>query len=259
MDMLVASIDIFDVVSIKKRKDFNVTVDMRGEGSEAIPYEDNNAVKAALKFMERFSCRGVDITVSKNIPMCAGLGGSSADAAGVIRAMAKAYSVTDRAALEELAAQIGSDCPYMLYGGYARVSGRGQIIKPLESGLKLDMALLIPPEGVSAAECYRAFDNGQYPATKSSGDMEQAISDGDISRVGECLSNSLYLPAASLNSGVGRAYSYFMQCDPAGVNMSGSGSCVFALFENEQFAQYEKSRNKSGFKMIVTKTVIPRK
>ncbi|MFQ7077003.1 MAG: hypothetical protein ACLRSW_03215 [Christensenellaceae bacterium] len=123
LDSFVASVDLFDLVCVGKRKDKLVSVTMHGMDGEGIPPERNNALKAGEAFVGRFSTAGADVTVYKNIPMGAGLGGSSADAAGVLNAMAKLYGIDDKAALGELADALGSDTRYMLDGGFCRMRG----------------------------------------------------------------------------------------------------------------------------------------
>lgn len=124
IDSVLASIDIYDTVCVKPRGDRLVNVYMHGLGSENILPERNNAVRAGEAFVSAFSTKGADIEIYKDIPMGAGLGGSSADAAGVLNAMAALYKVTDRAALKGLADALGSDTGYMLGGGFARVAAR---------------------------------------------------------------------------------------------------------------------------------------
>lgn len=79
IDSLVASINLYDLVCVKKRKDNLISVSMHGMDSEGIPPEQNNAFRAGETFVRRFSTKGADITVYKNIPIGAGLGGSSAE------------------------------------------------------------------------------------------------------------------------------------------------------------------------------------
>lgn len=255
IDSVVASIDLCDVVTAKKRKDGLISIAMHGEGSEAIAYENNNAVKAAEAFVKRFGTCGADITVWKNIPVGAGLGGSSADVAGVLNAMAKLYKTTDFAALKEIADGLGSDCGYMLTGGWARISGRGQIVKRLDSKLKLDIGLLVPKSGVSTAECYRACD--RLPrGTFTSGQAEEAVIACDREGLCASLSNGLAAAACSLNGDVGEAIAELEGFAPLGVNMTGSGSGVYAVFENDQFMRYAQSRYRGKYRFIPTKTVL---
>lgn len=255
VDSVVASVDICDVITAKKRKDKNVTVTMHGEGSENIPYEYNNAAKAAEAFVEKFATCGADITVWKNIPIGAGLGGSSADAAGVLNAMARLYKTDDFGALKELADGLGSDCGYMLTGGWARLGGRGETVKKLNSSLKLDVGILVPQGGVSSAQCYRRCDS--FPKEIfTSGLAESAVVSGDKRLLCKCLSNGLTKAAEQLNCGVSECIQQLKAFDPLGVNMTGSGSAVFAVFENDQFLQYARSRYRGKNKFIATKTVL---
>ncbi len=257
IDSVVASIDVADVITAKRRDDGLVNVTMHGEGSELIDAESNNAVKAARAFMQRFSTCGADITVYKNIPVGAGLGGSSADVAGVLRAMAKLYEVDDFAATKEVADSLGSDCGYMLTGGYARISGRGEVVKRLDSNLRLDLVLLVPAGGVSTAACYAKSD-GLERGVFASDRAERAVLSGDVQGLAQSLNNHLYGAAALLNCGVAEAAKELEEFAPLGVNMTGSGSGVYAVLENDQFTQYVKSRYRGRHRLILTKTVIPK-
>ena len=154
LDSLVATIDLSDRIVARRRRDNLVSVRMHGMGSESIPPEENNAQRAGEAFVSAFHTTGADISVYKDIPVGAGLGGSSADAAGVLRAMAKLYAVKDGVALKAVADMLGSDTGYLLTGGYARMRGRGTQTEPLHGLPSLSLLLLCPREGVSTAECY---------------------------------------------------------------------------------------------------------
>ncbi|MDE6373406.1 MAG: 4-(cytidine 5'-diphospho)-2-C-methyl-D-erythritol kinase, partial [Clostridia bacterium] len=259
LDSVVASIDICDLITAKKRRDGLVSVTMHGEGSELIPFEQNNAAKAAQAFDEAFGTGGADITVWKNIPVGAGLGGSSADVAGVLNAMAKLYGVTDRAAVKRLADGIGSDCGYMLTGGYARLYGRGDIIQPLDTGVKLDLGLIVPSGGVSTPQCYALYDKMQTGGERKSEEAVKAILNGDRAGLGKNLSNALTAPAIELNGEISGCMAVLKAFDPLGVSMTGSGSAVFALFENDTFLRYAQSRYRGKYKFITTRTIVPKK
>lgn len=254
LDSVVASIDIYNLITAKSRRDDNVFVTMHGMGSEAIPPDKNNAVKAAERFVGYFKTGGADITVHKNIPLGAGLGGSSADVAGVLNVLAKLYSIDDFAALKSIADGLGSDCGYMLKGGFARISGRGEKVKPIETDLKLDIGLIIPERGVSTAECFAISDSLGRSINKS-GSAERALTSGDLEGLGKSLGNGLYAAATEINPNIKEAYDFLASFDPVGVNMTGSGSAVYAIFENDQFLSYAKSRNKTKYQFITTKTV----
>lgn len=253
LDSVVTTVDMYDLISIKKRRDKLVTVTMHGHGSEGIPFENNNAAKAAESFVEAFGTSGADITVYKNIPMGLGVGGSSADAAGVLNGLSKLYGVRDTAGLKMLADRSGSDTRYMLTGGYARLKGRGGEVSPIESRLKLNFLLLAPKSGVSTAECYRTFDSlGGFGGDSEA--AERAIIAGDKYLLSKTLGNSLMPAAESILPDVLKAYEELKSFNPLAVNMTGSGSGVYALFENAEYCAYAKSRYRGKFAAYCLKT-----
>lgn len=254
LDSLVCSLDIYDLIKMSKRKDNLVTVNMHGCGSETIEFENNNAVKAAESYIGAFGTHGVDIEIFKNIPLGAGLGGSSADAAGVLRGMSKLYGSGSERELKAMADMLGSDTGYMLSGGYARLTGRGENVRAVDCKSRLHFLLLLPPDGVSTAECYKLYDEMPKPH-KSREEAVVALCEGNLAALGESLCNSLYEPACRLNGNIKTAYEELSAFSPLGVNMTGSGSCVYALFENAEYCAWAKSRYRGKFKIIQTKTV----
>ncbi len=261
LDSLVASIDLFDLIVLKKRKGKLSSVTMKGMGSESIPPEKNNALKAAEAFSAAFETDGVDVTVYKNIPIGAGLGGSSADIVGVLNGMAKLYGITDRAKLKEIADSLGSDTGYMLDGGFARMTGRGERVERLSLANELHFLLICPHTTVSAGECYRAYDvqpkTLEYRGVPAE-DCIRSLEKRNINEVGMYLMNDLFRAACSLNPDVGKAYEEAESFSPLGVTMTGSGSCVLAMFESKELCEWAKSRYRGKFRAIVVKTVIPR-
>lgn len=260
LDSLVASVDIFDLIHFKKRKDKRSLVIFKGIGSENIP-PNNNALKAAEAFSERFSVPGADITVYRNIPVGAGLGSSSADISGVLNGMAKLYGVDDKAGIEKLAEELGSDTRYMLQGGFARMQGRGEKITPLDFHGKLHFLLLCPSTGVSAGACYKEFDQagGKIAPSGQTQSCIEMLMKNDLHGVGERLMNDLYAPAARLNGEVQKAYEEALSFSPLGAVMTGSGSCVLALFETRELCEWAKSRYKGKCKAYVAETVVEKK
>jgi 4-diphosphocytidyl-2-C-methyl-D-erythritol kinase len=227
---------------------------MRGFGSENIPFESNNAVKAAEMFISLYGTKGCDITVDKNIPMGLGLGGSSADSAGVLNALSKLYGISDRIGVKQIADSTGSDTKYMLDGGYARLFGRGDEIKPIESDLKLHFLLLAPENGVSTAECFKRFDSLGAFGGNSDG-AEKALINCDKVALGREMVNSLFEPAKTLSDDIKEAYDTLLEFDPLAVNMTGSGSGVYALFETPEFCTYAKSRYRGSMHAYCLKSV----
>jgi 4-diphosphocytidyl-2-C-methyl-D-erythritol kinase len=261
LDSLVASVDIFDLLVVKKRKDGLSSVTMHGLGSESIPSENNIALKTAERCSQKFGIGGVDITVYKNIPLGAGLGGSSADAAGVLNAVAKLYSIEDRAGLEAIANEVGSDVRYMMDGGFARMRGRGERVEKVSASATLHALLICPKTSVSSGACYRRYDETATDFL-GGGATEKAIESlkkGEVETLGSLLKNDLYSPATTLNADVGRAYEEAKSFSPLGVVMTGSGSAVLAFFETRELCEWAKSRYRGKFATVVVKTVLPEK
>lgn len=260
LDSLVASIDLFDLIVLKKRKDKLSSITMHGMGSEEIPPEKNNALKAAEAFSETFGTQGVQITVYKNIPISAGLGGSSADVVGVLNGMAQLYGITDRTALKALADSLGSDTGYMLTGGFARMQGRGEKVTLLAIKERLNFLLICPESGVSAGACYKKYDEVphtlQWRESATQGCID-ALLQNRINEGGRYLMNDLYVPALHLNKDVEKAHEEAVSFSPLGVTMSGSGSAVLALFETKELCEWAKSRYRGKYRIYVVQTVVP--
>lgn len=260
LDSLVASVDLYDLIVLKKRKDKLSRVVMKGMGSESIPPERNVALKAAELFSQTFHTGGAEITVYKNIPIGAGLGGSSADAAGVLNGMAKLYGVTDRKKLKALADSLGSDTGYMLTGGFARMQGRGEKITPLTLDRKLHFLLLCPNEGVSSKACYQKYD--EFPRTlewrenRTEGCIA-ALRNNDLNGVGRYLMNDLFVPVLHINPTVEEVKAEALSFSPLGATMTGSGSGVIALFESKELCEWAKSRYKGKARAYVISTLTP--
>lgn len=257
LDSVVTTVDLYDLIVVKKRKDSLVSITMRGCGSEGIAFEENNAARAAEAFIKAYQTRGADITVYKNIPIGAGLGGSSADAAGVLNALFSLYKIDDTAGKKLLADKFGSDTRYMLTGGYARLFGRGNIVQPIEGNLKLNLLLLTPKGGVSTAECYRRFDQTGTLGGNSDG-AENAITSGDLHALSDSVTNALTPAACSLSADIQSAVDELKKFDPLAVNMTGSGSGVYAIFENAEFCRYAKSRYRGKHRAYELKTHLPK-
>ena len=258
LDSFVANVDLYNLVTVKKRKDKLVSGRMLGMGMDTVPFETTNACKVAEAFVEKFQTTGVEILIYENIPVGAGLGGSSADSAGVLKALAKLYGVPVEETYE-IANAFGSDIRYMLDGGYARMQGRGERVETRTAGRSLDLLLLCPKSSVSAGACYREYDKIRVGTSRSTTALAiQAYERGEIEKLASVLSNDLFSAAKRLNSDVQTAYEELKSFSPLGVSMTGSGSAVFAIFETKELCEWAKSRYRGKFRSIVTKTVEPK-
>ena len=257
LDSFVANVDLFNLVVVTKRKDKLVSGRLKGLQMDAVPFENTNACKVAEAFVEKFGTQGADIVVYENIPVGTGLGGSSADAAGVLRALSALYKIP----VEEtypIANAFGSDIRYMISGGYARMTGRGERVEDLPEKESLHLLLLCPSSTVSAKEAYREYDEICLKTAENSTERAiEAYQKGEIAALAVALKNDLFEPAKRLNGDILKAYEELKEFSPLGVMMTGSGSAVFALFETKELCEWAKSRYRGKYRAIVTKTLRP--
>lgn len=258
LDSLVVTVGLYDKIIATKRKDSLINVVMHGMGSDRLSPEENHAVCAGEKFAKAFSTQGAEIRIYKNIPMGAGLGGSSADAAGVLNALAKLHRIDDFSKLKEIADALGSDTGYMLRGGLARMRGRGDEVEFFPDTPKMYFLLLCPKSGVSTAECYRVYDELQAaerkPRTERCIAAYRGMGMGEAARL---FYNDLYESANLLNSDAGEALKALKAFSPSGASMTGSGSAAFALFESRELCEWAKSRYKGKFRIYAIDAVYP--
>ncbi len=255
LDSLVTTVDIFDRIVIKKRKDTLVSVVMHGMGSEQIEPQRNNAQLAAEAFVGKFQTKGVDVTIYKNIPIGAGMGGSSADAAAVIVGMGRLYSVDDFNALKEVADMFGSDTGYLLTGGLARICGRGDKVFPLPF-CEMHFLILCPKEGVSTRECFAAYDELGLCGSNRTGAVIASLRRDGIFVASNGFGNDLFVAAKEILPDVAQAYDAAKSFSPLGMGMTGSGSAVFALFSTPELAAWAKSRYRGKFRAYTAKSVL---
>ena len=203
LDSFVANLDIFNSVTVKKRKDKLVSGRLKGMGMDFVPFENTNACKVAEAFVEKFGVSGVDVTIYENIPVGAGLGGSSADSAGVLKAMCKLFGV-DVKDCHEIANEYGSDIRYMLDGGFARMTGRGENIKPLGKG-KIDklnlLKIVISPTGCTdLTETHTAIQTHGNSSVQQRHILKQPLLQNSLMGIGHDLH---LLRGAALINGTG--------------------------------------------------------
>ncbi len=198
----------------------------------------NTAYRAAEAFLSRLKTKshGVRIHIQKRIPMQAGLGGGSSDAAATLLALNRLH---DRpftlAQLARMAAQIGSDVPFFLHAPAAICTGRGERVRPLAAWPRLNLVLVVPRKGNATAKVYRRFRKQRGNASSPTR-LIRAIRTKCLDQAGTLLHNDLETAAASLNPSMRRTMDVMRRMPFAGVLMTGSGSAVFGLCRNRSEA-----------------------
>ena len=207
---------------------------------EDIPTDERNlAWKAAKVFFDTIHVDpdGVAIRITKRIPSQAGLGGGSADAAAVLRALNRHYNAPFSVfALAELGALIGSDVPFCVLCGTAMVEGRGERLRKLPDMPDCCFVVCKPPFSASTPELYRRLDETQIARRPDNTAMEAALLEGDLGKVAENIWN-VFDPVVTADhlelnyiKSICNSYGSLAQ------QMTGSGSAVFAILPNFEYA-----------------------
>lgn len=204
-----------------------------GEGAAFLPVDDTNlAIRAAKLLARHFGVKdaGVDLTIRKRIPVAGGMAGGSADAAGVLVACNALWEVgATRDELQPLAAELGSDVPFLLLGGTAIGTGRGIELAPIMTSGTYHWTLALSHTGLSTPSVFKAFDEaGGARSTHVPERLLEGLRAGDPGIVGASLINDLEEAAISLQPGLAHTLRLGREAGALGAIISGSGpTCAF--------------------------------
>ncbi len=220
-----------------------------GNELDALPQgRDNLAVRAVALLRDRIGVRGgAALRLVKRIPVAAGLGGGSSDAAAALAIANHAWGLRlSQSELAEVAAQLGSDVPFFLAGGSAVCRGRGERVEPVTGAGagSLHFVVVRPPCGLSTAVVYGACRPARQP--QSVVPLLRALSQGNIDEVGRLLFNRLQPAAAELSPWIERLQNEFAREDFLGHGMSGSGTSYFGLCRHARQARRVANRIKAN-------------
>lgn len=207
---------------------------------EGIPTDERNlAWKAARVFFDATGKKedGIEIRITKRIPMEAGLAGGSADAAAVLRALNRYYgSPLSILALAELGAAVGSDVPFCVVGGTALVEGRGERLRKLPDMPECIFVVCKPEFSSSTPELYRKLDETEIAKRPDHTAMESALLAGDLGGIAQNLCNVFDPVVTAEHLELNYIKSIFNSYGSVGQQMTGSGSAVFSIVSEFEFA-----------------------
>ena len=207
---------------------------------EGIPCDERNlAWKAAKVFFDATGKdpNGLTIRITKRIPTQAGMGGGSADAAAVLRALNKHYNNPFSIfALAELGAQVGSDVPFCVVCGTAIVEGRGEQLRILPNLPECIFVVVKPEFSVSTPELFHKIDSVAIAKRPDNGAMESALLAGDLEKVCQNVYNVFDPIVTEEHLELNYIKSVFHQYGAACYKMTGSGSAVFAIVSEFEVA-----------------------
>ena len=207
---------------------------------EDIPTDERNlAWKAAKLFFDTTGKdpQGLEIRITKRIPAEAGLGGGSADAAAVLRALNRHYGAPfSLPALAELGGQIGSDIPFCVLCGTAMAEGRGEKLRPLPNVPDCIFVVCKPDFSVSTPALYAKIDEKAIAQRPDHRAMESALLAGDLGAVAQNLCNVFDPIVTEEHLELNYIKSIFNSYGAVGYQMTGSGSAVYCIVENFEYA-----------------------
>ena len=229
VDSLMAAVGLADIVTVAPAQGLTVQTVPASD----FPMQKNTAYRAAAAMAERYGREtNVCVTIEKHIPLRAGLGGPSTDAAAVIVALAELWGV-DRSdpALDDIARGIGADVPFFLHASPAFYVGGGNVLATEYPALPATSVVLVKPReaSVSTIEAYRRFDENPVPADKP-GAIASALRAGDAETAYSLIHNNLGVISAQMEPQIQTVLDWLRTQDgTVAVDVCGSGACSFAI------------------------------
>lgn len=248
LDMVMQAVSLYEQVTLRRSMDLVVRI----PGSRIPTGPKNTAYKAALAFFYYTGLlAGADITIRKSVPVRAGMGGGSADAAAVLVGLNTLYgahlSMTELCAL---GASVGADVPFALMGGTCRVQGLGDLIKALPPCPDCWFTVIMPGYGISTPAAFAAYDQIGSPTHPDCAAQETAIRSGDLNGLCSAAGNALEVCAGGADTA---ALKEALTAHGArAALMTGSGAAVFGIFETEDAARQAASALEAAGRQVYT-------
>jgi len=229
-------------------------------GGPGVPTDETNLVSRAAAALWRAlgrdgEPRDAHVKLVKQIPLAAGLGGGSADAAAALVALNVVWEGRrSRRDLARIGGTLGADVPFFLQGGTALGAGRGDEIYPVDDAARLGVVIIKPSFGVATADAYRWLDEdraaGVADAPAVSREVDLGWAAGPIALV-----NDLQGPVARRHAPVDDIVETLAKAGALGAAMTGSGSAVFGLFPEAQAPRAARRLKRADWLVQVTRTL----
>jgi len=253
LDMLMVPLALFDTLTVSLRDDSDIQLVARWahglQGQPELPSAEDNLVHRTLRLFQDtvFNLKqqrsGFCVELIKRIPVAAGLGGASSDAAA---ALVAANQLTGMLLTTEqmltIAAEVGSDVPFFLYRSPARCQGRGEIVTPVTGGQRLALVLVKPEQGLSTPAVFDRLADFGWQDTHLIEPMLTAFQKGDQDSIANFLHNRLLVPAMAQLPILHELSGHLAELNMLGYQMTGSGSTFFVLCRHQNQAKKLASR-----------------
>lgn len=240
MDMVMQPVSIADEITLTPSAGLTVSSD----GFPRIPTDDSNLALRAAKALQRAVniSSGARIHVRKRIPVGAGMGGGSADAAAVLFGLNRMWKTgLSPSDLESIGLSVGADVPFCLRGGLARTTGIGEIITEYPCKTNWWMLVLQPCRGLSTREIFSSWnpDKTRRPNNES---VLEDLKTGNLDSLGCHIANVLEPVSAARCPQIREAVESLICCGARAAAMTGSGSAVFGVFRSRPEAEAARTK-----------------
>lgn len=255
LSTIMQTIDLYDIITISK---INNGIWLSCN-KKYMPLDNRNlAYKAAKLFIDTYNIKdGIKIDIEKHIPVSAGLGGGSTDAAAVLRAMRSMYKlgISDNE-LKKLALKVGTDVVYCISGGTALCEGIGEKVKKITPFKNHILVLVKPSFGVSSKDIYNNLDLNKINRHPNTMLLMKAIRNDDLKELGKNMRNVLENVTLKKHFVLKQIKKESITLGALGALMSGSGPTIFALFDDMLKAQLYYDKMRSRYKEVfITRTI----
>jgi 4-diphosphocytidyl-2-C-methyl-D-erythritol kinase len=234
------AVDLADRLKLETADSLSLHVD-----DPDLPTDDGNLVMRAARLLQKAAGRedGARIGLTKRIPVAAGLGGGSSDAAAALWGLSRLWKLGwPRARLRELAVELGMDVPFFLGPGRAIATGRGERLAALPGGGGYALVLVNPKVPLSTREVYGRVPAGWHAEPSGTERMVEALRTRNAGTVGAALTNNLERVVEPVLPVIGRMKAALLAAGALGAIMSGSGPTVFGMARSLDHARQIRRR-----------------
>lgn len=255
VETVLHGVSLGDDIEIEITDSGDVEIEMVGpSGSLSVPARDENLIyRVASSLLERGAQNaGIRVKVLKKIPIGAGLGGGSGNAAGAIVALNELWAMElDNNVVLEVARAIGADVSYCIVGGTALATARGDELTLLTTGLDVSFVLGLSNQSLLTRDVYATFDELEPPAEVGSTSMVFALGAGDLAEVVALLHNDLEPAAFALRPELADKKRALLDAGALGALVSGSGPTLFGLASDEDHAHAVADSVRADFDQVL--------
>lgn len=233
--MILQTVDLYDQITVERLEEGIV---LTCDDPRVPTGEKNLAYKAARLMIQTFGLtEGVKIHIEKKIPMQGGMGGGSTDAAAVILAVNELFDLhADTDLLDKLAVTLGADVPFCLREGTYLAEGIGEKLTALPDAPHGYLVLIVPSFGISTAWAYARADEMEDLVHPDIAGMVKAIEKQDLVKMASGMGNILEQVAIAKHPEIQAVKDQLLQHGALGAMMTGSGSVIFGIFDDQKKA-----------------------